>query len=150
MEYDINSDTCVSCEADYLLDTANNNCYEEVPNCTNYTAGVCDTCRNTFYLDENQKCQKGSIDECWQYDQTEPVPKCLKYNAYGLFYVQQECKEITKIEGCVKYNSDGSCQYCDSDTHYLVMSVDETVGANDNGQDDSVPLGCCKYGETFA
>lgn len=100
---------CLQCESYYTFDS-NGNCVKD--NCQYYDSdGICRYCYPRFQLNSEMHCEKINIDYCF-YSEGNICTSC----APGTKEVNGRCIIENLIEGCERYNSDGTaCIECKED-----------------------------------
>ncbi|KAL7712191.1 Uncharacterized protein QTN25_010169 [Entamoeba marina] len=95
---------CDYCEEPKYYNTTTKKCQNDDNFCSRYDSeGVCEYCIPFYYLDENNICQKGTIDKCINYDNETDCYIC-------------EDNLIGDTGECLSYSID-NCKYIDYDDH---------------------------------
>lgn len=133
------TDQCLICDTLQSYKLVETKCEKNsIENCiiSNLT-GDCLGCKEDFYLDSvSKKCVKidelKKIENCGNYDNKQNCENCI-----GEFVVKNGVCDVVSstIDNCEIYNSDGSCNICNSN---FIKSLNGKCKASD---------GCLYYGE---
>jgi len=100
---------CSKCADESYYLNSNGQCEETL--CSNYKNNVCTECYNGYFLNDKNECQKITIENCLQLDDSKK--KCSECLAGITPDDEGKCTLPSKlIEGCEEYEKNGDCRTC--------------------------------------